>query len=208
MSAPVFEVRETGLPGCLELLPPRQRDARGGFVKVFHRDAFAALGLETDYPEEYYSRSRQGVLRGLHFQTPPAEHTKLVFCVEGRVQDVALDLRAGSPTYGQHAVVELSAEAANAIYLPPGLAHGFCVLSDWATLVYKVSSQYSPEHDAGILWNSAGIDWAVDAPILSERDAGHPALAAFVAPFCFGTAPHPGPPPLAGEGENRAGEGA
>lgn len=183
MTTPVFQVRPTHLPGCVELLPPHQEDPRGGFVKVFHRDAFAALGLETDFPEEYYSLSRRGVIRGLHFQVPPAEHAKLVFCTQGRVQDVAVDLRAGSPTYGQHAVVELSAQAANLLYIPPGLAHGFCVLSDWATLVYKVSSQYSPDHDAGILWNSAGIDWAVDEPVLSARDQAHPGLGDFLTPF-------------------------
>jgi dTDP-4-dehydrorhamnose 3,5-epimerase len=165
-------------------MPRRQEDERGSFVKVFHRDTFTALGLVTDFPEEYYSLSRRGVIRGLHFQVPPAQHVKLVFCTQGWVQDVVVDLRAGSPTYRRHAAVELSAEAANLLYIPPGLAHGFCVLSGWATLVYKVSSQYSPEHDAGILWNSAGIDWTVDAPIISARDQAHPRLGDFKTPFC------------------------
>ena len=97
MSAAGFETRPTALPGCMELRPPKHADARGDFVKIFQRGAFAALGLTTGFAESYYTRSRRGVVRGLHFQRPPAEHAKLVCCTEGQVQDVALDLRAGSP---------------------------------------------------------------------------------------------------------------
>lgn len=183
MSAPLFRAQSTGIAGCLELLPVHRTDSRGRFVKIFHRDSFADLGLETNFPEEYYSLSRRGVLRGLHFQMPPAEHTKLVFCTQGRVQDAVLDLRTDSPTFRQHLVLELSAESANLLYIPAGLAHGFCVLSDWATMGYKVSSQYSPEHDAGIRWNSAGIDWAVSDPVLSSRDKSHVRLEDFESPF-------------------------
>jgi len=180
-----FETRSTELPGCLELLPRHQQDERGGFVKVFHRDTFAQLGLETEYPEVYYSRSRQGVIRGLHFQLPPAHQAKLVFCIQGRVQDAVVDLRVGSPTYRQYVTLELSAETANLIYIPPGLAHGFCVLSDWATLIYQVGSQYAPDLDAGVLWNSADIPWATDRPIVSGRDTGHPPISEFVSPFHY-----------------------
>lgn len=182
----MFEFVETVIPGCIELRPKVMEDARGRFVKVFHRGAFAEMGLATEYSEEYYSTSRRGVIRGLHFQLPPWAHAKLVYCVQGRVQDVALDLRAGSPSLGRHALVELSGEAGNMLYLPPGLAHGFCVLSDTATLVYKVTSVYSAAHDAGILWNSAGIPWAEANPILSERDRSHPSLADFASPFVYG----------------------
>ncbi len=178
-------MRATALPGCLELRPPCMEDERGRFVKVFNRDSYIELGLDTEFREEYYSSSRQGVIRGLHFQVPPAEHTKLVYCVEGTVQDVVVDLRAGSPSFGKHAVVELSADAANMLYIPAGLAHGFCVLSERATMVYKVTSQYSAENDKGILWNSVGIDWAVGNPILSTRDRSHPRLEDFDTPFRF-----------------------
>lgn len=185
MSASSFQIRSTALPGCLELLPRCQWDERGSFVKVFHRDAFAQFSLETEYPEAYYSHSRCGVIRGMHFQRPPAQHAKLVYCIQGRVQDAVVDLRVGSPTYRQHVTLELSAEAANLIYIPQGLAHGFCVLSDWATLVYQVSSQYAPDLDTGVLWNSAGISWATDQPIVSDRDAGHLPISEFASPFRY-----------------------
>ncbi|MCB1775852.1 MAG: dTDP-4-dehydrorhamnose 3,5-epimerase [Candidatus Competibacteraceae bacterium] len=185
MNAASFQIRPTALPGCVELLPRRQQDERGGFVKVFHRDTFAQLGLETEYPEVYYSHSRQGVIRGLHFQLPPAHQAKLVFCTQGRVQDAVVDLRVGSPAYRQYVTLELSAVAANLIYIPPGLAHGFCVLSDWATLVYQVGSQYAPDLDAGVLWNSVGIPWATSQPIISDRDMSHPPLAEFASTFRY-----------------------
>ncbi len=181
----LFECIATRIPGCLELRPRRHEDERGRFVKVFHHDTFAALGLATEFAEDYYTVSRRGVIRGLHFQRPPMDHAKLVYCLAGQVQDVALDLRMGSPTYGEHAVVELTAQIGNMLYLPAGLAHGFCVRSESATLAYKVTSHYSAEHDAGILWNSAGIDWATSLPILSGRDRQHPGLADYVSPFPF-----------------------
>jgi dTDP-4-dehydrorhamnose 3,5-epimerase len=181
----VLALKETGLPGCLELQPRVFEDARGRFVKVFNRELFAAHGLETSFAEEYYSSSLPGVLRGLHFQTPPHHHAKLVYCVAGRVMDVAVDLRVGSPTYGRHAVVELSMERGNAIYLPSGFAHGFYVPEGEATLVYNVTTGYAPESDAGIRWDSAGIAWPAAAPVVSDRDAGFPALAEFVSPFRY-----------------------
>ncbi len=180
-----FELITTSLRGCLEIRPRLLDDERGRFVKVFHQAAFASAGLATEFVEEYYSVSRRGVIRGLHFQHPPRDHAKLVYCVAGRVQDAVVDLRVGSPTEGRHALVELSAETGNMVYIPSGLAHGFCVLSDSATLVYKVTSVHSPEHDAGIRWDSAGIPWAVTAPILSERDRQHPGLAGFASPFSY-----------------------
>lgn len=180
-----FDLAETGLPGCLVIRPRPFDDDRGRFVKVFQRDIFAAAGLAVDFAEEYYSVSRQGVIRGLHFQRPPHDHAKLVYCVAGRVQDAVVDLRAGSPTQGGHAVVELSADLGNMLYIPSGLAHGFCVLSESAALVYKVTTVHAPEHDAGIRWDSAGIPWAETAPVLSERDRSHPPLAALATPFVY-----------------------
>ncbi|BBL74474.1 dTDP-4-dehydrorhamnose 3,5-epimerase family protein [Methylomagnum ishizawai] len=183
--AGLFEARATVLPGCLELRPRIVGDGRGRFVKVFHAEAFAALGLETVYPEEYYSVSKAGVIRGLHFQIPPMDHAKLVYCVAGRIQDAALDIRRGSPTYGRSLTLELSAELGNMLYLPSGLAHGFCVLGETAVVVYKTSRPYSPAHDSGLRWDSAGIPWHTAEPILSERDQGHPPLAGYASPFVF-----------------------
>lgn len=179
----MFSVRPSKLAGCVELQPRVMDDARGRFVKVFHEEAFAQAGLATAFAEEYYSVSRQGVIRGLHFQLPPMDHVKMVYCVAGEVLDAVLDLRLGSPTYGEVALFSLSAEKANSIYIPKGMAHGFCALSPEAVMVYKVGSVYAPAHDAGILWSSAGIDWPVAQPILSERDTSFPALADFVSPF-------------------------
>lgn len=180
----MVEMTETGLPGCLVLQPRVLEDARGRFVKTFHDGAFRALGLEANFVEQYYSHSHRGVVRGMHFQRPPAQHAKLVYCVQGEVFDVVLDLRRGSPTYGQARSVTLSARQGNAIYIPAGFAHGFCATSD-ATLVYNVTSGYAPEHDSGVRWDSIGIDWPAGTPLVSPRDAVFAALADFDSPFTY-----------------------
>ena len=174
---------ETPILGCFNIFPDERRDERGSFVKTLHKDLFIEHGLEHAFAEEYYSVSRQGVLRGLHFQLPPHQHAKLVYCIDGQVMDVVIDLRRDSPTYGQHAVFDLSAEEANILYIPQGLAHGFYTLSERATLIYKVTTVYAPESDAGILWNSAGIPWPDKNPLLSPRDRSFPMLADFDSPF-------------------------
>ena len=179
----MFELKETSICGCFEVQPLIFNDARGRFVKVFHQDEFTKLGLETLFAEEYYSQSNRGVIRGMHFQTPPFDHVKVVYCVQGEVQDVVLDLRKGSPTYGQSAAIKLSAQQGNFIYIPKGLAHGFCVTSETATLVYKVSSVYNPKNDSGVLWNSFGFKWPISNPIISERDASFNPLNQFDSPF-------------------------
>lgn len=183
--APLFRIEPLGLPGCHILTPRVARDARGAFVKTFHREVFAAAGLRHDFVEEYYSVSRRGVLRGLHFQAPPHDHAKLVYCTAGTVLDAVVDLRAGSPTFGHHRIVPLGSRQRNLVYIAPGLAHGFYVTSASATLVYKTTSVYSPEHDCGIRWDSAGIAWPDASPLLSERDRGFPALRDFRTPFVF-----------------------
>lgn len=171
------------IAGCFNIIPDVRRDDRGSFVKTFHKGIFIDQGLEHTFAEEYYSVSRQGVLRGLHFQRPPHHHTKLVYCISGHVMDAVVDLRRDSPTYGQHAVFELSADTANILYIPPGLAHGFYTLSDKATLVYKVTTVYAPEHDTGIRWDSAGVPWPDGKPLLSPRDQTFPILDEFDSPF-------------------------
>jgi dTDP-4-dehydrorhamnose 3,5-epimerase len=170
-------IHPTGIDGCLEIVSHLRCDARGRFVKTFHAEWFRNHGLQTEFVEQYYSSSARRVLRGLHFQKPPAQHVKLVYCVDGEVLDAIVDLRPGSSTYGRHILVPLSAERANMLYLPGGVAHGFYVLSDMATLVYSVSSVYDSVCDAGIHWASAGIDWPDQDPIVSERDAKLPSMA-------------------------------
>lgn len=182
----MFNLRSTAIPGCYEIQPRVLDDARGRFVKVFQRNAFAEHGLEVDFAEEYYSVSRQGVIRGMHFQNPPMDHVKIVYCVQGEVFDVVVDLRRGSPSYGKTVTLNLSADKGNYVYIPKGLAHGFSAISESATLVYKVATEYSPEHDSGILWSSIGIAWPFQSPILSDRDRRFIPLSDFKSPFVYG----------------------
>jgi dTDP-4-dehydrorhamnose 3,5-epimerase len=179
----MLQIRPTAILGCLELIPEIKPDARGQFFKTFHSDVFATYGLETKFLEEYFSWSKAGVIRGMHFQTPPHEHTKIVSCLVGSVMDVVVDLRKDSTTFGQSVQITLSAAQANMVYIPTGLAHGFGVLDGEALMHYKVSSLYAPENDAGIRWDSLGIDWGIKNPIMSERDQRFERLAEFQSPF-------------------------
>lgn len=180
-----IELIPTTIVGCFELQPRVLTDARGAFVKTFHQGWFQEHGLRTDWVEQYYTTSTKGVLRGLHFQLPPHDHAKLVYCTAGEVMDVALDLRKGSPSFGRHVCLMLRAARGNLMYLPSGLAHGFYTLSDSATVVYNVTSVYSPESDSGVRWDSAGIAWPDQAPALSDRDQGFDSLGSFDSPFRF-----------------------
>ncbi len=181
-----MELTETILLGCDLVRYDVMEDARGRFVKTYHDARFRELGLRTDWREEYYSVSARDVLRGMHFQIPPADHAKLTYCVAGEVLDVVVDLRFGSPTFGQCASFLLSCEEGASVYIPSGLAHGFLSLGDQSIMQYKVTSVYSPEFDAGILWNSVAFDWPTQNPILSSRDAQHPQLDDFQSPFVYG----------------------
>lgn len=183
-----MRILPTAIPGCFQLVPDIRSDERGSFVKTFRADLFRQHGMATAYAEEYYSLSQRNVVRGLHFQLPPHEHAKLVYCVQGAVLDAALDLRRGSPTFGQHLTFELSAQNGHMLYLPAGLAHGFCTLGEQAVMMYKVTSEYAPQHDSGVRWDTAGIAWPEEiqrAPVLSARDQGFAALADFDSPFVY-----------------------
>lgn len=182
----MIKLMESKLVGCYEIQPKIFKDDRGVFIKTFHEDIFKQFGLRTDFAEEYYSVSKKNVLRGLHFQTPPMEHTKLVYCTQGSVIDAVVDLRKGSATYGEFAIFQMSAEKANMVYIPEGFAHGFSVLSDSATMLYKVTSVYLQGNDEGIRWNSVQIPWKNDHPIMSDRDKMFPALKDFDTPFILG----------------------
>jgi len=173
---------DTLLPGCVLLEAPRFEDARGSFVKTFHRDVFAELGIRLDVAEEYYSVSHRGVIRGMHFQVPPHDHDKLVLCTRGEVLDVVVDLRRGAG-HGRVASTTLSADNRRVLFVPRGVAHGFVARTDEATMLYKTSTVHAPESDRGVRWDSFGFDWGVDAPVLSDRDRRHPALAEFDSPF-------------------------
>ena len=163
------------------LKPKRFADERGWFSEIYNESHFLAAGITTRFVQDNHSLSRgAGVLRGLHFQTPPHGQAKLVRCVRGRIFDVAVDIRRGSPTYGRWVAAELSAERGEQLFVPIGFAHGFLTLEPDTEVIYKVTEYYAPEHDRGILWNDPdlGIDWPVsesDAS-LSDRDRHHPRL--------------------------------
>ncbi len=178
---------KTELEGVVILEPEIHRDSRGYFFESWtQRDADRLIGPVT-FVQENESRSTAGVVRGLHFQRPPHAQAKLVGVVSGRVLDVAVDLRAGSPTYGRWIAVELSDENHRRLFIPRGFAHGYSVLSPEATFTYKCDNYYAPESEGGIAWNDPdlAIDWqtADSEPIISEKDRHHDAWADFDTPF-------------------------
>jgi len=174
---------ETLLQGAWLVESTVKTDARGFFRKTFRADLFEARGLRMQVAEEYYSVSGANVVRGMHFQAPPHAVEKLVYCAAGAVLDVIVDLRIGSPTYGQHAAFELTEDNRLALFIPIGLAHGFLSLSAGSLLVYKCSSIYAPDHDRGVRWDSIGFVWPIKTPLVSVRDQALPALDGFNSPF-------------------------
>jgi dTDP-4-dehydrorhamnose 3,5-epimerase len=173
----------TAIPGCQLVRLDRPTDARGDFVKLFGREVYEAQGMDSNIAEVYWSTSGRGVVRGLHFQTPPHAHAKTVTVVRGAIVDVVVDLRVGSPMFGQHLTFELSGAEPAAVHIPLGCAHGFQAVSDEAIVEYLVGTEHAPDHDTGVRWDSAGIEWPVGDPIVSERDRGFPTLATFESPF-------------------------
>ncbi len=156
--------------------PTRHVDDRGVFAEMYRREAFHEAGIDADFVQDNLVRSVQGVLRGLHYQLPPAAQGKLVGVVTGRIYDVAVDLRRGGPTYGRWVAHRLDVETGEMLWIPPGFAHGYCVLSDTADVMYKVSESYVGELNRGIRWNDPklGIPWPVTDPVLSEKDRKQP----------------------------------
>ena len=183
-----FKKIETSIEGVYVIEPTVFGDNRGYFMETYSEEEFAEIGLHYHFVQDNQSKSRKGVLRGLHFQT---EHTqgKLVRCTEGEVWDVAVDLRKGSPTYGQWEGVHLSAENKRQFYVPEGFAHGFVVLSDVATFNYKCTDFYAPEYDGGIPWNDkdVNIQWPIEGLdiLLSEKDKNHKPLKEQDLPFVY-----------------------
>ncbi len=186
-----MEVIKTDIDGVLILEPRIFNDQRGYFFESYNHRAFCeAIGRDINFVQDNESMSTRGVMRGLHFQRPPFTQAKLVRCVVGRVLDVAVDIRKGSPTYGRHVAVELSAENHRQFFIPRGFAHGFAVLSPTAVFQYKCDNYYAPKADGGISIAdpSLGIDWQLDpaGSILSPKDTAHPLLCDFDSPFTFG----------------------
>jgi dTDP-4-dehydrorhamnose 3,5-epimerase len=173
-----MKIVQTSLPGAVVIEPQVFGDARGFFYESYNKAKYVAAGIASDFVQSNVSRSSKGVLRGLHYQWPNPQG-KLVSVLDGEVYDVAVDIRRGSPTFGQWAGVMLTAENHRHFWIPEGFAHGFCVLSDHATFSYQCTALYDAKADAGVRWNDAslGIDWPISAPQLSEKDTKAPLLA-------------------------------
>ena len=183
----LLEARPLDVPDLIELTPRRFADERGFFSEVWNEERFAEAGISTRFVQDNVSLSvSKGVVRGLHFQTPPAAQAKLLRVARGAVFDVGVDLRRSSPTFGRWAGVVLSADKWNQLYLPQGFAHGFMTLEDNTEVSYKVSALYSPEHDRSIRWDdpAIGIKWPAELrPILSAKDQAAPLLADIATGF-------------------------
>ena len=174
-----FKFQQTQIPGILVIEPHVAGDARGFLMEAYKRSEFAAAGIADVFVQVNQSRSRRGVLRGLHYQEPPYSQSKLIRVLSGEIFDVAVDIRPESPTAGRWVAARLSSENRQMIYLPHWCAHGFCVLSDQADVVYMTTAEYAPAHESGFMWNDRrlGIDWPISSPTLSERDTKWPAFA-------------------------------
>lgn len=181
-----MKIKETYIPGLLVVEPQVFGDSRGYFFESFNAAEFAEqAGIDTQFVQDNESRSSYGVVRGLHMQLPPHAQAKLVRVVEGRVLDVAVDLRKDSPTFGKHFAIELTGENHLQVYIPKGFAHGFSVLSETAVFQYKCDGYYAPASEAAIAWNDPdlGIDWKLPSEdaVLSDKDRNHPSLEEFIA---------------------------
>lgn len=177
-----MQVRETALPGVLLVEPRVHRDHRGFFLETYHRDRYAGHGIDGTFVQDNHSRSVGPILRGLHAQGQRPQG-KLVRAVEGTIFDVAVDIRVGSPTFGRWVGYELSEESFHQLWVPPGFAHGFCVVSESVQVEYKCTDLYDPDDELTVLWNDPeiGVEWPVGEPILSPKDQAASTLAELAA---------------------------
>ena len=183
-----MQLDPTALPGVMILTPARFGDARGWFSETWNAARMAEAGLDLAFVQDNHSFSAEkGTLRGLHFQRPPRAQVKLVRCTRGTILDVAVDIRKGSPHYGQWVGVELSAENGKQLLVPKGFLHGFLTLTPDCEVQYKCTDTYAPDCDGAVAWNSVRIDWGLNGatPVLSAKDAAAPALADFDSPFTY-----------------------
>lgn len=178
-----MEIISTPIPGLCVFQTELLSDHRGNFSKIFTLEDFQTMGFETEFSEEFVTRSNKGVIRGLHFQKPPMEVAKVVTCLNGIIWDVVLDLRINSPCYGQFFTIELAGRLGKHLYIPPGLAHGFQALENDSLVLYKTTKAYAPQLDCGILWNSVDIRWPLTNYSLSDRDKTFAKFEDFSSPF-------------------------
>lgn len=180
-----MEITKTDIEGLLILQPKIWRDERGYFFESFREDVFKKLNLDLNFVQDNQSLSQRGTIRGLHFQKAPHEQGKLVRVLQGKVLDVALDIRKNSATYGKYFAIELSAENQTQFFIPPGFAHGFSTLEDNTIFCYKCTNYYDKASEGGVLYNdpALGIDWKVEGLFVSDKDKELPVLKDFVSPF-------------------------
>ena len=180
-----MEFKKTHIPGPLVIQPKVFGDARGYFFESFSSRMFDQQGISEDFVQDNQSLSNKGILRGLHFQAPPFAQSKLIRVIKGAVLDVIVDIRRGSPTYGEHFALELNEENFSMLYIPKGFAHGFYTMEDATIFSYKCSEFYEPKSEGGIMWNDPDlkIDWGVDQPLLSEKDKNYIPFKDFKTPF-------------------------
>ncbi len=180
-----MKIIKTNLNGLFVIQSNVFADQRGVFIKTFHKKFFEDNGLESDFRESFFSISKKNVIRGMHFQLPPDDHVKLVYCAKGEILDVVVDIRKNSPTYGKFFSIDLTESNGKIMYIPKGFAHGFKSLTDNSVVVYMTTKEYSPENDAGIRWDSFGFNWKVENPIISQRDKSFLPLKEFNSPFIY-----------------------
>ncbi|MDR4503877.1 MAG: dTDP-4-dehydrorhamnose 3,5-epimerase [Candidatus Scalindua sp.] len=172
-----LKIEKTTLPGVLLIDPVIFRDSRGFFMETFHKGKYEEVGIDQDFVQDNYSRSCQGTLRGLHYQLQHPQ-AKLIYVIRGEIFDVAVDIRYGSPTFGKWAGFSLSSENRRQVFIPEGFAHGFCVVSETADVLYKCTDVYHPDDEYGIFWSDQkmGIGWPVTEPTVSDKDKQYPRL--------------------------------
>jgi dTDP-4-dehydrorhamnose 3,5-epimerase len=186
-----FKFKRLEISDVVLVEPSIYHDERGFFMETYKYSEFAAFGIDGRFVQDNHSKSARGVLRGLHYQRNPMAQGKLIQVIEGEIFDAAVDIRKGSPTYGRWIGLALSAEDKQMIYIPVGFAHGFCVLSESARVAYTVTEEFSPKHDAGILWNDPdiGIAWPIHQPVVSKKDELLPRLKETDPGFIFKARP-------------------
>ena len=178
-----MELIKTNFEGLFIIQHRVFSDVRGLFIKTYNQEIFNKLGIDLDVKERYYSASHKNVIRGMHFQTPPEDHIKLVTVISGKILDVVLDIRKQSPTYGKCFNINLNATDGKTLLIPKGFAHGFLAMENNTIVEYNQTTGYAPNNDAGINYNSFGFDWNTSDPIISERDLSFEKFNKFKTPF-------------------------
>lgn len=180
-----YEKKECKLNGCIHLVPEIFNDIRGESIKTFHVSTFKELGIDCEFKEDLIVVSHKNVFRGMHFQKPPYEQEKIVYCIKGKILDIILDLRKGSPTYGEIECIELSESKKNMLFIPSGFAHGYIALEKESIMFYKMSNEYNKEAEDGICFDSIKMPIDTKGLIISERDQHFGTLQEFESPFSY-----------------------